>query len=125
MEISNQTGPYGQFAPRGLVARILVKTRHIRPSWASRRWGFLLRRIAVFFLGGKPVDIERLGARMRLYPYNNVSEKRILFTPQFFDPEELALLASRMNDDFVFIDIGANIGGYALFVAARTIRPFG
>ena len=25
---------------------------------------------------------------MRLYPYNNVCEKRLLFTPQYFDPDE-------------------------------------
>ena len=29
---------------------------------------------------------------MRLYPYNNIGEKRVLFTPQFFDPEELRIL---------------------------------
>ncbi len=119
MEIRNESGPYGQFAPKGLVGWLLAETRRTTSNWASRRWGFFLRRIGVYLLGGKPVDLETLGARMRLYPYNNVSEKRILFTPQFFDAEEGALLKSRMNDDFVFIDIGANIGGYALFVASQ------
>jgi hypothetical protein len=56
---------------------------------------------------------------MRLSPYNNVCEKRILFTPQYFDPVERALLATRIKPDFVFLDIGANIGGYSLFVAAH------
>ena len=119
MEIKNETGPFGQFAPRGLVARLLAATRRIGPSWASRRWGFFARKIAIRLLGGKPLDVEALGAKMRLYPYNNVSEKRILFTPQFFDAEERTLLASHIGDDFVFIDIGANIGGYSLFVAAQ------
>ena len=54
---------------------------------------------------GKPLDVESLGARMRLYPYNNVCEKRILFTPQYFDPDERAFLQSRITPDFVFIDI--------------------
>ncbi len=119
MEIKNEAGPFGQFAPQGLVARLLQATRSAGSSWSYRRWSFLLRRIAVHLLRGRPVDVETLGARMRLYPYNNVSEKRILFTPQFFDAEERVLLASRMNEDFVFIDVGANIGGYALFVAAQ------
>ena len=56
---------------------------------------------------------------MRLYPADNVSEKRMLFTPQYFDPQELAYLAQRITADFVFVDVGANVGGYSLFVAAR------
>lgn len=119
MDIRNETGPFGQFAPKGLVARILATTRAAKGTWLSRRLSFFLRRLAVGRLDGKPLDVEALGARMRLYPYHNVSEKRILFTPQFFDAEERALLASSMTNDFVFIDIGANIGGYALFVAAQ------
>ena len=41
-----------------------------------------------------------------------------MFTPQYFDPNERALLAERLHGDFVFLDIGASVGGYALFVAA-------
>ena len=40
-----------------------------------------------------------------------------LFTPQYFDAPERALLAERLKGDFVFLDIGASVGGYALFVA--------
>jgi FkbM family methyltransferase len=115
----NEMQEFGAFAPMGLVRSILERTRRADTSWLSRRMAFLLRRIAVIKLGGKPVDIDALGARMRLYPYRNVCEKRILFTPQFFDPEELAALKSRLHDGFVFLDIGANIGGYSMFVAAN------
>ena len=119
MNIKNEAGPYGQFVPRGLVDALLNATRRCSPTWAGRRWSFFLRRLAIRLLGGRPVDTQTFGARMRLYPYNNVSEKRILFTPQYFDVEERTLIASRMGEDFVFIDVGANIGGYALFVAAQ------
>ncbi len=110
---------YGTYAPKGAVLAILKLTRKIGPDWLSRRVAFALRRLAIFQLSGKPVDIDALGARMRLYPYHNVCEKRILFTPQFFDPEELATLKSSLREGFVFLDIGANIGGYSLFVAAN------
>ena len=80
---------------------------------------FLLRGLCVKALGGKPVDVVSIGAKMRLYPFNNVCEKRILFTPQYFDEAERDLLKSRITPEFVFIDIGANVGGYALFVAAQ------
>jgi FkbM family methyltransferase len=110
---------YGAFAPQGLVARILAVTRKANDTWLGRRLSFLLRRIAIGQLGGKPLDVEALGARMRLYPYNNVCEKRILFTPQFFDPDEREELAKRVRPGFVFLDIGANIGGYSMWVASQ------
>jgi len=56
---------------------------------------------------------------MRLYPYNNICDKKVLFTPQFFDPEEMELLKARVTDGFTFVDVGANIGAYSLFVAAH------
>ena len=69
-------------------------------------------------LRDKPLDVESLGARMRLYPAHNVSEKNLLFTPHFFDPEERRELAKRISSGFTFVDVGANVGGYSLFVAA-------
>jgi FkbM family methyltransferase len=117
--IANDLSVFGRFGPRGLIARILDMTGQCPPSWAGKRRAFFLRSIAVRLLQGEPLDVLRFGARMRLYPYNNVCEKRILFTPQFFDAPELALLLSRMCNNFIFLDIGANIGGYTLFVAAH------
>jgi FkbM family methyltransferase len=114
----NEIAPYGTYAPRGLVRWVLERTRRLPNTWAGMRLVFLLRRLAVKALRGAPVDIETLGARMRLHPYNNVSEKRVLFTPQFFDPEELRILKSRLKDGFTFVDVGANIGGYSLWVAS-------
>ena len=119
--IPSETGPseFGTFAARGLVATLLNWTRKMPATWLGKRLGFLLRRIAISRLGGRPVDAESLGARFRLYPYNNVCEKRILFAPRDFDEAERNLLVSRLHPDFVFLDIGANIGGYALAVAAK------
>jgi FkbM family methyltransferase len=115
----SQAPEFGSFAATGLVERILSFTRGSSDSWLSQRLAFAARRLAVSQLAGNPVDTEALGARMRLYPYRNVCEKRILFTPQFFDPAELAALRARFRPGFVFLDIGANIGGYSLFVAAN------
>jgi FkbM family methyltransferase len=115
----NDPRPFGAYAPSGFAKWTLDRTRAFSNRWVFRRIAFMLRRLAVQSLGGEPVDVESLGARMRLYPYNNVCEKRILFTPQFFDPQELALLKSRITPGFTFVDVGANVGGYALFVAAH------
>lgn len=117
--IVNDLSQFGRHAPSGLVARLLPLTRSTSATWTGKRRAFLLRAVGVTALGGRPADVESLGARMRLYPYNNVCEKRILFTPQYFDPAELAFLAQRITPDFVFVDLGSNVGGYSLFVAAR------
>ncbi len=115
----NDPQPFGAHAPTGFARWALERTRALPNRWASRRLAFVLRRLAVRSLRGRPIDTETLGARMRLYPYNNVCEKRILFTPQFFDPQERAILEERIGERFTFVDIGANVGAYALFVAAR------
>ena len=115
---ANDRSAFGRYAPEGFIGRVLDLTRKCPPTWAGKRKAFFLRGLAVKALAGRPLDVETLGARMRLYPYNNVCEKRILFTPQYFDEEERAYLATRVTPDFVFIDIGANVGGYTLFVAA-------
>jgi FkbM family methyltransferase len=77
----------------------------------------MLRHVAMKMLTGVPLDLETFGVRMRLYPYKNVCERRLLFTPQYFDADELRILASRMGEGFTFIDVGSNVGWYALFLA--------
>jgi FkbM family methyltransferase len=111
--------PFGTHAPTGFARWVIERTRVLPNQWTARRLALALRHVAVRTLEGAPVDLETLGAQMRLYPYNNVCEKRILFTPQFFDPKERDILASRIRDGFTFVDIGANVGAYSLFVAAR------
>ena len=111
--------PFGAFAPRGYLARIIAWTRAAPDSFLGRKFAYALRRLGLRSLDGQPVDVESLGARMRLYPDGNVCEKRVLFTPQFFDLIERDLLAERLREGFRFIDIGANIGAYSLFVAAK------
>ena len=112
-----ESAPYGHFAPSGLCALALRVTRRCSVGWFGKRTAFFLRGVAMRSLRGRPVDIVSLGARMRLQPAHNVSEKRLLFTPQYFDAPERALLAERLKGDFVFLDVGASVGGYALFAA--------
>jgi FkbM family methyltransferase len=111
--------PFGAFAPRGALARIISATRAASDSFLGRKLAYALRRLGRHMLDGAPVDIESMGAKMRLYPDGNVCEKRVLFTPQYFDALERDLLATRFREGFRFIDIGANIGAYSLFVAAH------
>ncbi|MDR1827045.1 MAG: FkbM family methyltransferase [Methylobacteriaceae bacterium] len=116
----NDVSPFGSFRPTGFKARLIDRIGLFPDSWGGRRCAYFLRYLALLALKGKPVDVERLGVRMRLYPYHNVCEKRILFTPQYFDPREREILAEFIagtSGEFHFIDIGSNVGAYALFAA--------
>ncbi|MFL4989684.1 MAG: FkbM family methyltransferase, partial [Microvirga sp.] len=115
----NDSRPFGDFAPSGLARWVIDRTRGLPEGWAGRRLALMLRRLAMKTLKGLPLDLETFGVRMRLYPYKNVCERRILFTPQYFDTDEIRILSSRIVDGFTFIDVGSNVGVYALFVAAK------
>lgn len=118
---SGETPPFGAYAPNGFQAAVIRLTRAIPDTWLGRRLAFALRKLVVVALR-HPLDVEVFGRNMRLWPFNNVTEKRILFTPQFFDAEERAYLARVAHDGFVFIDVGANIGAYTVFVAGLGLK---
>lgn len=116
----SNANPFGTYEPRGFVRWTLEYTRTLSRKWLSQRVMYLLRTCAIRSLRGQPLDVTVFGVKMRLFPDNNMCEKRILFMPQYFDPIELGILETRIGENFCFIDIGANVGGYALFVAARS-----
>jgi FkbM family methyltransferase len=104
---------------------LMALTRRLPPSWFGLRLSMPCRRLAINWLGGRPVDTMVWNARVRLYPANSVCEKTALFTPQMFDVIERRVLVEAIDQcvvagkEFTFIDIGANAGLYSLFVAER------
>jgi FkbM family methyltransferase len=115
----NEPAPFGTYHAPRLAQRLIDWTQTLPNTWLGRRLHVLLRHIAIPLLKRAPLDVERLGARMRLMPYNNICDKKVLFAPQFFDPDEMELLRARIGERFTFVDVGANIGAYSLFVAAH------
>ncbi|OYQ33558.1 hypothetical protein CHU95_14325 [Niveispirillum lacus] len=118
-----QEPPFGTYAP-GTLPRLLTDVCQGLPATpVGRRLALLLRKIAVLIQG--PVfDVAVHGLHLRLHPGDNVGERKFLFMPQFFDPEEMALLATRLPRGGTFVDIGANVGLYTLN-AARLLGPAG
>jgi len=113
---------WGAFAPKGMSRLVLDTTLRLPRSWAGKRLFYTLRRFGRSVLAGKPVDVVRFGTRLRLSSdRNNVCEGRILFNPDYFDSSERAFLNEVLPPEPVFIDAGANIGGYSFFVTQ--IRP--
>ncbi|MEM9146257.1 MAG: FkbM family methyltransferase [Pseudomonadota bacterium] len=93
-------------------------------GWLARRLTSLIRRVCVAGRTG-PFDVEPFpGQRARLYPQDNLSEKRVFGAPQFWDWAERAAVAEAMAAaprPFRFVDAGANAGLYTL--AVRSLGP--
>ncbi len=115
---SNTDVPFGSLKAPGWLDAVVGVTRRLPRNALGRRVASLARSLGSRAHGGA-VDVEVLGARMRLHTTGNACEKRLLFTPHYFDPDDLAILEPLVGPGFVFIDVGANVGAYALFVAAR------
>jgi FkbM family methyltransferase len=117
---------YGERAPGALDRATLMLTRSMPNNWLGRRLAILLRRIVTSRLGRGALDTQLWGMRLRLYALGNGCEKNALFTPQMFDVMERDVLAAAVarnpSAPFTFVDIGANVGLYSLFVAARAGR---
>ena len=119
-----QSSPHGALAPSAFDRAVIALTSRLPSNWLGLRLAILLRRLVTTRLAGGALDVERWGLRLRLHPLDNGCEKGLLFTPQMFEPEERTELATEISRagskrPFVFIDIGANVGLFSLFVAAR------
>jgi FkbM family methyltransferase len=118
--------PYGSHLPNPFIRATLAITRKLPPTRLGLRTSMPLRRVAINSLRGRPVDTVIWSTRVRLYPDHNSCEKNALFTPQMFDVEERHVLAEAIDRriasgaTFTFIDIGANVGLYSLYVASRS-----
>lgn len=109
---------FGAHAPNLLQASILGVSRRLPATKLGRTLASPLKNLLVASVRSA-IDVETFGARTRLYPRDNLTDKRALITPQLFDPAERAAIADRLHPAFVFIDAGANTGLYSLFVAAE------
>lgn len=111
------TSQFGTYSLRKRHMQLLGWAQSMPASWLGRRAALLLRKIV---LSGeyRAVDAVVDGLKFRLYMRDNVSERKFLFMPQFFDRSERALMKERLHDGSVFVDIGANAGIYTMTAAA-------
>lgn len=107
------TEQWGQFAPTPLQAWAIEQS-NARPK---SLFGSFCRRLVLTGLQA-PLDVDLWGARFRLYPTDNLCEKRALLSLSQFDVAERQALSQAMHENFRFVDVGANVGLYSLFVAA-------
>ncbi|MFZ1970035.1 MAG: FkbM family methyltransferase [Bradyrhizobium sp.] len=107
------TAPFGAFAPNAAQAAVIRLThRSGLKRGAFRPW---MSRLVNLLRSG-PVDAQYQGASFRFYHQASATERGALFNPDY-NLEELAFLRAHTTDGGVFIDVGANVGTYALTLA--------
>lgn len=113
--------PWGAHLPGAYDRAVLALTRAMPANWLGQRLAILFRRLVMRRIGEGCIDTTLWGMRLRLYPRRNGCEKNALFTPQMYDTMERRALAEavgRCEGEFVFVDIGANVGLYSLYLAS-------
>ena len=105
--------PFGAFAPNAAQAAIIALAR----GSGLKRGAFrpMLSRLVNLLRGG-PVDVAYQGASFRFYHQASATERGALFNPDY-NIEELDFLRAHTPDGGVFVDVGANVGTYALALA--------
>ena len=105
--------PFGALAPNAAQAAIIALAHHS----GLKRGAFrpMLSRLVNMLRAG-PVDVTYQGASFRFYHQVSATERGALFNPDY-NREELDFLRANLPDGGVFVDIGANVGTYALSLA--------
>jgi FkbM family methyltransferase len=108
--------PWGHFRPKG-YRRFLQLL--VRMGLSHGRIKRLLHRQWMASGPREPVDVMRDGLRLRLHPWDNTVELKLLLASRARDREELGFLAEHCQPQGTFLDVGANVGFYSLDMVRR------
>ena len=112
--------PFGAFTPNTAQQAIISLAQRSRLKRGAFRP--MMSRLVNLFRAG-PVDVQYQGASFRFYHQLSATERGALFNPDY-NIEELDFLRSYTPVGGVFIDVGANVGTYAMALA-RHVGPSG
>jgi FkbM family methyltransferase len=107
--------PFGAFAPTPAQRAIISLAQRTRLKRGAFRP--MLSRLVNLLRAG-PVDIRYQGAAFRFYHQASATERGALFNPDY-NLEELDFLRAHTPVGGVFVDVGANVGTYAMVLARR------
>jgi len=111
----NEVSPFGTFSPSPYQSRIIAFARGFDPGPFSKLAASIGKRLIFPGLDG-PLDLMTWGVKTRIDPRRNVTEKRLMFSPSRFELEERDLLRRELKAGDTFVDVGANVGAYSLWV---------
>jgi FkbM family methyltransferase len=112
--------PFGTFAPNAAQAAIIGLAQRSRLKRGAFRP--MLSRLVNRLRAG-PLDVPYQGASFRFYHQASATERGALFNPDY-NIEELDFLRAHTPVGGVFVDVGANVGTYAMPLA-RHVGPSG
>jgi FkbM family methyltransferase len=107
--------PFGAFAPTPAQAAIISLAQRSRLKRGAFRP--MLSRLVNLLRAG-PVDVQYQGAAFRFYHQASATERGALFNPDY-NLEELDFLRAHTPTGGVFVDVGANVGTYAMVLARQ------
>jgi FkbM family methyltransferase len=107
--------PFGAFAPNAAQAAIISLAHRSKLKRGAFRP--MLSRLVNLLRAG-PVDVQYQGASFRFYPQASATERGALFNPDY-NLEELDFLRAHSPTGGVFVDVGANVGTYAMVLARQ------
>jgi len=105
--------PFGAFAPNAAQAAVIRLAHRSRLKRGAFRP--MLSRLVNLLRAG-PVDVNYQGASFRFYHQASATERGALFNPDY-NLEELDFLRANTPIGGVFVDVGANVGTYAMVLA--------
>jgi FkbM family methyltransferase len=105
--------PFGTFAPTAAQQAIISLAQRSRLKRGAFRP--MLSRLINLFRAG-PIDTLYQGAAFRLYHQASATERGALFNPDY-NVEELDFLRAQTPRGGIFVDVGANVGTYAMVLA--------
>jgi FkbM family methyltransferase len=105
--------PFGAFAPTRAQAAIISLAQRSRLKRGAFRP--MLSRFVNLLRAG-PLDVHYQGASFRFYHQASATERGALFNPEY-NLEELEFLRAHTPPGGMFVDVGANVGTYALAMA--------
>ena len=108
--------PFGQFAPRPGYRRLIEFAQRAPRNAFGKQLAYAARSLYLWH-APSPVDVSVGEIRLRCYLRDNTCERKFVFTPWRFDPQELRAMAAALPADGVFVDVGANVGIYSLTAA--------
>jgi FkbM family methyltransferase len=112
--------PFGAFVPNAAQAAVIALAHRSRLKRGAFRP--MLSRLVNLLRAG-PLDVQYQGASFRFYHQASATERGALFNPDY-NLEELDFLRAHTPAGGVFVDVGANVGTYAM-VLARHVGPNG
>jgi FkbM family methyltransferase len=105
--------PFGAFAPTRAQAAIISLAQRSRLKRGAFRP--MMSRLLNLLRAG-PLDVQYQGASFRFYHQTSATERGALFNPEY-NLVELDFLRAHTPQGGVFVDVGANVGTYALTLA--------